>query len=220
MGEEEKRRDYKKIRKIGLITLVIGLTTSLGISIFIGVDTYTKFNDLINDYADLTKDYNDLMNNYNSLFADYNVLQHSFEEPLTNPDIPSYIEFKNWLDIDDTDSFDYINEVWVCGDYSAMLMTRAKTMNWRIRIAIMEYSLSTDPNYNVNTYEGAYAHAFCYIVCSDSYIYYIEPQTDSVWYWTTIEYHFEMWKEYDFTGISDTVWGENWLWVNYYNYFG
>ena len=84
----------------------------------------------------------------------------------------------------------------------------------------MEYSLLTDPNYNVNTYEGAYAHAFCFITCSDGYIYYIDPQTDSVWYWTSVEYHFEMWKEYNFPSISDTVWGENWLWVNYYNYFG
>jgi len=84
------------------------------------------------------------MNNYNSLFTDYNVLQHAFEEPLTNPDIPTYIEFKNWLDIDNANSFDYINETWMCGDYSAMLMTRAKTMNWRVRIAIMEYSLLTD----------------------------------------------------------------------------
>ncbi len=224
----------KKIGKIGLAIIIIGLTSSLGTSIFIGFDISTKFNDLaedysnimndyndlINDYAVLTDNYTNLLNNYNNLFTDYNALQQVFEEPLTNPDIPTYIEFQNWLDSDDTDSFTYINETWMCGDFSAMLMTRAKAMNWRVRIAVMEYSLITDPNYNVNTYEGAYGHAFCFIVCSDSYLYYIEPQTDSVWYWTSAEYHFEMWVEYNFTGISDTVWGENWLWVNYYNYFG
>jgi len=224
----------KKIGKIGLTVILMGLTSSLSISIFIGFDIYTKFNDLaedhsdvmndynelINDYADLTDNYTDLMNTYNSLFTDYNALQQAFEEPLTNPDIPTFNEFQNWLDIDNTDSFSYINDTWMCGDYSAMLMTRAKAMNWRVRIAVMEYSLLGDPNYNVNTYVGAYGHAFTFIVCSDNYLYYIEPQTDSVWYWPSFEYHFEMWQAYDFTGINDTVWGQDWFWVNYYNYFG
>lgn len=217
----------RNIGKIGLAIILISLTSSLGISIFIGFDLDIKHNNLIKDYnellvdyADLTSNYSDLTNNYESLFANYNALQLAFEEPLTTPDIPTYFEFKKWLDSDNTDSFTYVNETWMCGDYSAMLMTRAKTMNWRVRIAVMEYSLVTDPNYNINTHEGAYAHAFSFILCSDNYIYYVEPQTDAVWYWTTVEYHFEIWAEYNFTGISDTVWGENWLWVNYYNYFG
>ncbi|NVM43769.1 MAG: hypothetical protein HWN79_02540 [Candidatus Lokiarchaeota archaeon] len=214
--------------------MLIGLTSGLGIAIFIGFDMNTKFNDLakdysdlmndyndlMNDYSNLTDDYNDLMNDYSSLFADYNSLQDAFEEPLTAPDIPTYFEFKNWLDIDNTNTFDYINETWMCGDFSAMLMTRAKSMNWRVRIAVMEYSHDIDINYGIDTPYGAYGHAFCFIECSDGYIYYIEPQTDAVWYWTSVGYHFEMWEEYDFTNISDTVWGENWLWVNYYNYFG
>ena len=185
MNKESIIRELKDNKK--LIIILIGLTSSLGISIFIGFDMCTKFNDitgdyndivndyndLISDYNDLTDNYTDLMNNYNSLFTDYNALQHAFEEPLTNPDIPTYIEFLNWLDIDNTDSFDYINNTWMCGDFSAMLMTRAKTMNWRVRIAVMEYSLLGDPNYNVDTCTGAYGHAFCFIACSDSYIYYV-----------------------------------------------
>jgi len=196
----------RNIGKIGLAIILISLTSSLGISIFIGFDLDVKHNDLtkdynelLGDYADLTNNYTDLMNNYTdlannyeSLFTNYNALKLAFEEPLTNPDVPTYFEFQNWLD----------------------------SMTWRVRIAVMEYSLVADPNYNVKTHEGAYAHAFCFILCSDNYIYYVEPQTDSVWYWTTVEYHFEIWAEYNFTGISDTVWGENWLWVNYYNYFG
>ena len=96
----------EKISKIGLSIILIGLTSGLGISIFIDFDIYTKFNDLkedyndimndyndlTNEYADLTNDYNDLMNNYNNLFTDYSVLQHAFEEPLTNPDIPNDVK--------------------------------------------------------------------------------------------------------------------------------
>ena len=177
------------------------------------------YNDLWDSYVRLWDDYENLGDSYLDLFADYEVLKEAFEEPLTAPIIPTISEFQNWLYNDNTDTYNYTN-VWMCGDFSAMLMTRAKTMNWRIRIAIMEFSFDTNPNYDVDTPFGAYGHAFCFIECSDGYIYYIEPQSDSIWYWSVVGYHFVMWREYDFTTISGTVWDGQWVSVNYYNYFG
>lgn len=173
-----------------------------------------------NEWYNLSADYQYLLFNYTSLFYDYEVLREAFEEPLTSPIIPTISEFQTWLYYyDDTNEHNYTSD-WMCGDFSAMLMTRAKTMNWRVRIAVMEFSFLGDPNYNINTPFGKYGHAFNFIECSDGYIYYIEPQSDSIWYWSVVGYHFVMWSEYDFTTISGTVWDGQILSVNYYNYFG
>lgn len=174
-----------------------------------------------NEYYNLSDDYQYLLYNYTSLFYDYEILREAFEEPLTDPVIPTIYEVSDWLwYIDDTDEYSYTG-VWMCGDFSTMLMTRAKTMNWRMRIAVMEYSFSADPNYDVDTPFGAYGHAFNFIECSDGYIYYIEPQTDTIWWWSIVNYHFRMWSEYDFTTCEwGTVWDGQYFSVNYYNYFG
>ena len=180
-------------------------------------DSYVR---LWDDYDNLGESYLDLLNDYNALFSDYDALQEAFEEPLTAPVIPTISEVIDWLwYVDNTDELEY-TEYWMCGDFSAMLMTRAKTMNWRVRIAVMEYSFLGDPNYDINTPFGEYGHAFNFIECSDGYLYYIEPQTDSIWYWSVVGYHFVMWSEYDFTTMTGTVWDGQILSVNYYNYFG
>ena len=71
---------------------------------------------------------------------DYEKLKSILEEPLENPATPTYSQVRTWLQSDDTDTFEYIEGVWACGDFSAMLMTRAKEMNWRMRVCVIWYS--------------------------------------------------------------------------------
>jgi len=179
------------------------------------------------EYNDLQDDYNLLVADYANLFADYELLQEAFEEPLTYYVIPTKGEVQTWLYFDNTDSFTYVSGTWACGDFSAMLMTRAKTMNWRMRICTMIYSFDGDAGYGVSDMFGANSHAFNLIYCQDGNdpdseldIYYIEPQTDKCWLRmdSSSNYlHYKLWTTY--SGMSDTVWLTT-HWVNYYNYFG
>ena len=182
-------------------------------------DLFQNYTDLSQDYADLLADYNTLVTDYADLFSDYSILQEAFEEPLTSYYVPTYAQIVSWLSVDNTDSFNYTG-VWMCGDFSAMLMTRAKTMNWRVRIAVMRYSFEGEFYYgDYGEPYGSYGHAFCLIECSDGYIYYIEPQTDKIWWWTTIGYHFEIWTVYNFISISNTLWTGHRFWIHHYDYF-
>ena len=208
-----------RTKNIKRILTGLFLVTSLSIGSLLGIALMVPSLIQAEDTTEFWQDqYYDSIDMYNNLFGQYQSLLNTLENPLTNPVIPTIYEVMNWLAIDDTDEAEY-TEYWMCGDFSAMLMVKAKTMNWRMRIAVMFWSFDGDPNYGVNTPFAYYGHAFNFIVCSDGYLYYIEPQTDAIWYWDIVEYHFRMWTEYDFTGISDTVWGETMLWVNDYSYF-
>lgn len=192
-----------------------------------------SFNDLWDSYVRLWDDYYNLGNSYLDLVADYETLQEAFEEPLTSPVIPTISEVVNWLAIDDTDTLEY-TEYWMCGDFSAMLMTRAKTMNWRMRITVVSFSFATNATYKVSTPFGEYGHAFNLIYVQDipngdadsnPDVLYIEPQSDNYWvvpnvvdgnyghYW---HYTSDIWR--------GTVWSGGITskphWINYYNYFG
>jgi len=126
-----------------------------------------------------------------------------------------------------TDSFEY-TEVWMCGDFSAMLMTRAKEMNWRMRIACMFWSYDGDDGWqDVSDPYGEYGHAFNFIVCQDggdddsfNDIYYIEPQTDTIWYVHYGDYNHNLYLIwYTFGGgIAGTVWTEPYF-INHFSYF-
>jgi len=89
-------------------------------------DLYEEYNNLTQDYNDLLADYNSLLSDYNSLFGQYQSILSVLEDPLTSYVIPTLSQVQTWLYYDDTDSFSYTNNVWMCGDFSAMLMTRAK----------------------------------------------------------------------------------------------
>ena len=118
---------------------------------------------------------------------------------------------------------EYVAGLWSCGDYAAMLMTRAKEMNWRIRIAVIFYSLEGEPYYGstVNVY-GSHGHSFNVIECTDG-IWYIEPQTDGVWYLveggTEDRTEFEIFSYYDFVDAEDTLWDGYMWWTNFYSQF-
>lgn len=196
-------------------------------------ELYDDFTDLFQDYGDLLNDYNTLNNDYNDLFGQYQSILSVLEDPLTSPVLPTLSEVQTWLYYDDTDSLIYNNITWMCGDFSAMLMVRAKEMNWRMRIAVVSFSESTDPNYGIATPFGAYGHAFNLIyvqdipngdIDSNPDVLYIEPQTDN--YWAVPNFiggsylHYWHW-------VSDIWRGTTWIgglspnshWINYYNYF-
>lgn len=226
-------RDMRKYIKIVLIgTLVFTGGLALGSFAMIGITT-PQIQEAQNDadywenrYNNLLGDYNDLVDDYNALFSDYDALQDAFKEPLTNPDTPTYNQLVSWLDSDDTDSFEY-TEDWMCGDFAAMLMTRAKTMNWRMRISCMFWSYDGDDGWQDPTDPyGEYGHAFNVILCQDydgdgnNDWFYIEPQTDKTWYviiGTKSFVHFDIWLTFT-GGITGTVWIEN-FYVNHYSYF-
>ena len=169
----------------------------------------------------MTECYEDLLENYNSLFADYEALKAAFEDPLENPVIPTISEVRDWLEIDDTDQCEYVSDVWMCGDFAAMLMTRAKAMNWRMRIVTVQYSYEGELGYGstLNVY-GSGGHAFNLIECSDG-IWYIEPQNDGRWYFTSggnrVLMHIHGY--YTFS-CGNSIWDGYTIWTNFYGYFG
>ena len=178
---------------------------------------------LNNEITNLNNEIEELQEDYIELFSDYSNLEAVFEEPLTDPEIPTYYELRNWLAQDDTDQNEYVEGVWNCGDFAAMLMTRAKEMNWRVRIAVIGYSLQGEVGYGSTTHYGAHGHTFNMIECTDG-VWYIEPQTDGTWYIVTgitqERTEFFGYTYYNFIdSTSDTIWdGYRW-WTNYYGQF-
>lgn len=114
--------------------------------------------------------------------------------------------------------------VWNCGDYSAMLMTRAKEQNWRIRIAVMFYSLQGQSGYgDTSDMYGSNGHAFCVIECTGG-IWYIEPQSDATWYLVEtgtddrIEFYTHWYYDFEDT-TRGTLWDGYTFFVNFYSQF-
>ncbi len=177
---------------------------------------------LLEQYDELDTTYDELVASYNSLFADYETLREAFEDPLESPETPSYSEFKDWLDVDNTDQHEYVDDVWECGDFGAMLMTRAKEMNWRVRCVIMFYSYEGELGYgNILSLYGSGGHVLNLIECEDG-IWYIEPQTDEMWYFSVGGIHipFSVHSYYDFEDATGTVWDGHTFWTNFYSWFG
>jgi hypothetical protein len=182
------------------------------------------FDQMHSAYDDLQEDYNQLLSNYSDLFSDLQQLETAFEDPLASPRTPTIQQVRNWLAQDTTDQCDYKGGVWSCGDFAAMLMTHAKEMNWRIRIAVIFYSLEGEPFYgSTASVYGSHGHAFNVVECTDG-IWYIEPQSDGTWYIVTGGTHerteFHIFTYYDFVdSTSNTLWdGLNW-WTNFYSQF-
>jgi len=161
-----------------------------------------------------------------TILEEYEILKDVLEEPLENPVIPTATQVRSWLSTDDTDSFDYVEGVWSCGDFAAMLMTRAKEKNWRVRICVIWFSLEGEDGYGSTTsiYGSGPGHVFNMIECTDGE-WYIEPQTDGMWYFTNsiteARTEFQIHRYYDFEDSnSDTLWDTYTIWTNFYGYFG
>ena len=87
--------------------------------------------------------------------------------PLTDIIVPTYDQVREWVDEDNTDEFNYTEGVLECGDFATILMTRAKAMNWRMRIACMRYSFFGEFGYGTTDPYGSNGHAFNLIYCQD-----------------------------------------------------
>ncbi len=227
------RKMRGKLAIIGILGLIIGGASVGGVIFALAIGDIStlrdRYDDLDQDYNDLELDYNNSISDYNVLFGDYQSLSNVIEDPLTNPVVPTYNQVISWLSSDDTDTHDYVNETWVCGDFASMLMVRAKEMNWRMRIAVMFYSFSGDAGWlSTSDAYGSYGHAFNMIHCQDGNdsdseldLYYIEPQTDTVWYvpdGSDNHVHYTFNIKYS-GGINGTVWENGEYWVNHYSYF-
>ena len=228
-----------KLALIGILGLLIGGASMGGVIFFIASSDLStvqnryntleeEYNDLEEDYTDLLYNYTKLSSNYSTVFGDYQSILSILEDPLTNPTVPTISQIQSWLDSDDTDTHDYVNNIWMCGDYAAMLMVRAKEMKWRMRIACMFFSFSSDPEFGTTDPYGSYGHAFNFIYCQDGNdpdsildIYFIEPQSDAVWYiddGSGNHVHYTIYTSYS-GSISGTVWEGNTYWVNHYGVF-
>ena len=194
-------------------------------------DLHDDYNDLSQDYDDLLDDYNTLFSNYNDLFGQYQSILSILEDPLTDPVLPTVEEVLTWLDSDDTDTYIWVEGIWECGDFSAMLMVRAKEMNWRMRIACMFYSHAGESGWqSTDGYDqyGEHGHAFNLILTQDSDdvgsepdVHYIEPQTDLMWYLSWASWgvsHYRIYYTYT-GGLTGQLFGTNY-WVNHYSFFG
>lgn len=218
-----------------VICLTVGLLGGTGLGVFIGFGlTYPSLEqaednmDYWHDkYNDLAQDYNSLLADYADLFSDYNILQEAFEEPLEPYVIPTWTEVFSWVNyIDDTNEAEYIGNLWTCGDFAAMLMVRAKIMNWRMRIVIMTFSHSGELGWEMLSPIGEHEYVFNFIYVQDTIggsdpdnlldVYYINPTNDDTWVImdSSNNYlHYDTYWKYSL-GISS-----NYHWINYYNYF-
>ncbi len=182
----------------------------------------TRNSELETRLIDVESAYENLSERYSVLFSDYETIRFALEDPIETPTIPTYEEVLAWLLEDDTNDHQYNLSTWNCGDYAVMLMIRAKTMNWRMRLAILEWSYEGNASFG-STEEpyGVLGHAFNLIECTDG-VWYIEPQTDCIWYPTNSTDHrteFVFHEYYDLRGqYLGTVWDNYLIWINFYDY--
>lgn len=158
-----------------------------------------------------------------SLFAeDYQKILDDIGEPVLNPIIPTIEQVNSWLHLDKTDEILYIENIWMCSDFAAMLTINAKEKSWRMRVAIIYYSIEDESEYGKISPYGNNGHAFNMIYCQDGSdpdteldVWYIEPQYDTIW---QINYnHYIIYNYYN--SLPETIWDTTY-WVNYYDYLG
>jgi hypothetical protein len=80
---------------------------------------------------------------------------------------PSYEEFSNWLDEDDTDKQRYKLHIFDCDDYTAMLIERGEMNGWNLAWV---YFWDEEKS----------AHVLCAIELKDRGLVWIEPQKDLI----------------------------------------
>ncbi len=217
---------YQADRRRNTLHTVIAIVLMIGIvaSTSIAVIEYEQIAYLQSELDNLQEQYDTLQAQYSSLFADHEALKAAFEDPLSHPTTPTISQVRNWLPTDSTDENTYVDGVWTCGDFAAMLMTRAKEMNWRIRIAVIFYSFEGESGYgNIGDVYGSHGHAFNVIECTDG-IWYIEPQSDATWYLvrsgTNDRTEFYLHWYYNFEDSTrGTIWDGYSFFVNFYSQF-
>jgi len=81
-------------------------------------------------FKDLNASYVELMHKYEKLRHDYDVLYTVLYKPLENKTVPRVDELKAWLKEDPTDTIQYRDPDFVCGDFAMMLSFHAKLKGW------------------------------------------------------------------------------------------
>jgi hypothetical protein len=210
-----------------VIFLIAGLGGGLTGGIFLAPIVFPTVEDYDweQDYNDLLDDYNDLVDDYNYLFGEYTSILSVLEDPLTAPVIPTMSELISWLAIDDTNTHTYTSN-FMCGDFSAMLMIRAKAMNWRMRIMCLSFSFSGDAHYGIQHPSGTYGHVINCIQVQDSHQngdsdflndwIFIEPQNDNVWVITNGTGSCQLYYYWTYYSVGLSTYSH---WINYGMYF-
>ncbi|KKL66526.1 hypothetical protein LCGC14_2144120 [marine sediment metagenome] len=156
------------------------------------------------------------------LFSDYYSMLDDIGDPVSDPIIPTISQVNSWLGTDVTNNVPYEEDVWMCGEYSTMLVINAKRKNWRMYIVILYYSVDGGSGYGKRSSSGDYGHAFNMIYTQDGDdlddeldVWYIEPQSDGTW---QLSYnHYSVYSYYP-AGSIKTIW-DTIYWINYYLYF-
>ncbi|NVM26909.1 MAG: hypothetical protein HWN70_13465 [Desulfobacterales bacterium] len=155
----------------------------------------SEYDDVIDDYARLEAEYSNLEYEYGNIEADYkywknayemlnskykevkydyDVLVAFFDRPLDSKDVPSHLELRSWLLLDQTDRLGGHAE-FDCKDFSTVLSVKARTRYWDMGIiAVAGYDEET---------EERYGHAFNFIVTTEGLVY-VEPQRDEYWWYS------------------------------------
>ena len=223
MGFEFGFNQPEQSKSVGMIILTMVLALGLVGSTTLLLVQSQQITALEEQVTTLETELSDLQAEFSNLFSDYDTLREAFEEPLEDPITPTIDQVRGWLAVDDTDECPYEDGVWTCGDYAAMLMTRVKEKNWRIRIAVVSYSLDGDSSYGVyNQPYGRYGHAFNVIECTDG-IWYIEPQSDATWYFVNNQDERSEFRIHWYYDLESSTLGTQWdgdtISTNYYNQF-
>lgn len=132
-----------------------------------------NYTELEQTNQNLTNDYTVLNSQYTSLFSDYNALSAAFNQPLSYETIPATSQLEQWLATDNTNTNQYMDPNFICGDFSAMLSLHAKLNHWDIgMIGVLGHTRT----------QARFDHAFNAMLTTDGLVY-IEPQTDQVWWY-------------------------------------
>lgn len=135
----------------------------------------SEYNSLSQDFDSLQSEYNYLDQEYEKLFSDYQLLKEVFDKPLTYKQVPTIKDLQKWIRYEDqTNTLEYDDPDFLCGDFAAMLAFHAKVKHWDMGvIGVFGYDRETHEDY---------AHAFNAIVTTEGLVY-VEPQNDDVWWY-------------------------------------
>ena len=167
-------------------------------------------------YFSLNELYLQLQSDYIALKDAYNSLVQLWNGPLPYVTTPSIEEVVEWLRQDKTDSIQYEEGKFMCGDFTVMLIQHAKEMNWRMLFTVIEFDFYEENPDGIPRHHGNHAHAFASIFTTEGIIY-IEPQTDLVFYVYEEEHPGIPIEIPEWTFLNATIWFGGVIFVQYCN---
>jgi hypothetical protein len=96
----------------------------------------------------------------------------NFARPLEDKQIPTPVEFYEWLVTDQTNEIKYRKPDFDCRDFAHQLVIHAREQKYQVGLVYMlSHFIDTKKEFN---------HAFNVIYLTDG-LYYVEPQKDWIW---------------------------------------